>query len=226
MTNGTPKLNAALIKARRAFPHIVLDKQVNFRLSSGRNMEFGYATLENLYQTLTPSLLENGLCLSHRVDGTLLVVTLRHESGEMIESVIEMGRVSTETTVVKDGRTVVTTDNTPDWKEYGKAITYATRYAVAGILGVRGEEDLDAPGLKADSIDNVGFDPTAVVNGLNGPALEWAVNVLGLNPNNPSELANYMRNVLKLSHWNEFQGTPASLVAGYKRHNAAQSAQV
>ena len=90
-------------------------------------MFYKYADLSAVYDAVRKPLAENGLALTHSLDGEDLVCRLIHVSGEQVVSVVHVGRPGN------------------DWKEFGSKLTYATRYCVSGLLALASEEDMDAP---------------------------------------------------------------------------------
>ena len=130
--DGTPHLNAALARAAATFKAIkrTSEAKVSYRDKSGnwKNYSFRYAGLDEIYSAVRESLSRERLALSHQIldGGKRLLVTLRHASGERLESGVELG-------------------NHADWKEFGGALTYSTRYAVSGLLGIAPDDDRDAP---------------------------------------------------------------------------------
>ena len=87
-----------------------------------------FADLANVLSTVTPPLLANNLVITQTFAEDCLVTTLRHTSGETIES--------TTMLVMGEGR-----NKTHEW---GKAVTYQRRYAVCSILGLVADMDNDA----------------------------------------------------------------------------------
>lgn len=104
----------------------------------GLNTHFGnkYASLNNLLEAATPALSSNGLsvvqaseCVSR--DGAppigVVVTKLMHESGEWIESELEVPLAASLS-----------------YQELGKALTYLRRYSLASMVGIPSDEDDDA----------------------------------------------------------------------------------
>ena len=116
------ELTKALLKAQGAFPAIKKDA------TAGKEggFTYKYATLGNIYRSVRKPLADAGLVLSHTLQNGSVTARLLHISGESVESSIEIGQ-------------------TKDWKDLGKAITYSTRYAVCGLLGICPDDDVDAP---------------------------------------------------------------------------------
>jgi len=92
-----------------------------------------FADLANVLSTITPPLLANGLVLTQTFEEDCLTTTLRHVSGETIDS--------TTMLIVAEGR-----NKTQEW---GKAVTYQRRYAACAILGLVADMDVDAEATPA-----------------------------------------------------------------------------
>ncbi|BDA74426.1 hypothetical protein CAL7716_085920 [Calothrix sp. PCC 7716] len=119
----TPQLNAALAKAKKGFPQILANRRVKIPTKSGREISFTYAELEEIAESITPMLSENGLCLSSQMryleNGKFcLVTTLRHESGEFLESFFPLP------------------ESVGDAKDLGSQISYGRRYNVLCLLEI------------------------------------------------------------------------------------------
>ena len=113
------EITKALIEFHRSVDKI--DK--NARGNYGK-----FADLANVLSTITPPLLANGLVLTQTFEEDCLTTTLRHVSGETIDS--------TTMLIVAEGR-----NKTQEW---GKAVTYQRRYAACAILGLVADMDVDA----------------------------------------------------------------------------------
>ena len=125
----TPKLNAAIAKAKAEFPKILANKSVKIPTKSGREIKFTYAELEEIIPAVTPTLSANGLAIAHQLqfvgDRYCLVSSLRHESGEQIESVFPLPL------------------NFDDPKDLGNKITYGRRYSTLCLLDIVASDDGD-----------------------------------------------------------------------------------
>jgi hypothetical protein len=125
----TPNLNIALAKAKLEFPAILAAKKVNIPTKTGRKIEFAYAELEDIQDAVTPTLSKNGLVIISQMRleaGVLLLATsLRHKSGEDIESIF------------------VLPANSGDPKELGAAISYGRRYNTLCLLEITTVEPSD-----------------------------------------------------------------------------------
>jgi hypothetical protein len=84
-----------------------------------------YATLENILDTIKPTLAKCGLSFSQFPDGDGLTTILMHTSGEFLKANTKM----------------TLRDQTPQGQ--GSAITYMRRYALSAVLGIATEEDDD-----------------------------------------------------------------------------------
>ena len=84
-----------------------------------------YATLENILDTIKPTLAKCGLSFSQFPDGEGLTTILMHTSGEFLKANTKM----------------TLRDQTPQGQ--GSAITYMRRYALSAVLGIATEEDDD-----------------------------------------------------------------------------------
>ncbi|RCJ20183.1 hypothetical protein A6S26_05525 [Nostoc sp. ATCC 43529] len=118
----TPQLNAALAKAKAEFPTILANKNVKIPTKTGREINFTYAELEEIAQAVVPTLSANGLAIAHQMqfveDKFCLVSTLRHESGEQIESLYPLPI------------------GFSDAKELGIQISYSRRYNTLCLLDI------------------------------------------------------------------------------------------
>jgi len=88
-----------------------------------------------------------------------LTTMLAHSSGEWVSSDWPVCPVS----------------ETAAPQRMGAALTYARRYALFTLVGIAGEDDLDAPDLKAPTVQNVGIvtplaNPNGRLNGSQGPS--------------------------------------------------------
>lgn len=123
-------LAGALAKAQAKIRGAVKDSANPFFKSS-------YADLQSVWDACRGPLTENGLCVIQTTDenaqGTQLVTTLAHESGEFVS-----GRMP-----------VLPLKNEP--QAIGSAISYARRYALAAIVGVYQTDD-DAETAQARNV--------------------------------------------------------------------------
>ncbi|WP_414755597.1 ERF family protein [Anabaena sp. CCY 9910] len=118
----TPNLNAALAKAKAEIPAILANRNVKIPTKSGREISFTYAELEEIQPKITPVLSVNGLAIAHQMifieTRYCLVSTLRHESGEQIDSVFPLP------------------NDFNDAKELGVQISYGRRYNTLCLLDI------------------------------------------------------------------------------------------
>lgn len=111
------KILTALLKAKLTFKPIRKNKKSN------RNE---YADLESILLSVEPSLLENGIVISHTIDEMGLATSLYHvESGEFLVSVYP---------IKWEGLSA---------QQKGSEITYGRRYTLTGLLGVVADTDDD-----------------------------------------------------------------------------------
>lgn len=82
-----------------------------------------YADLQSVWDAVRAPLSKNGLCIIQTVEGSELVTTLCHSSGQWIRGALVM------------------TPQKKDPQGIGSAITYARRYSVEAICGIGREDD-------------------------------------------------------------------------------------
>ncbi|WP_256874470.1 ERF family protein [Nostoc sp. C057] len=118
----TPQLNAALAKAKAEIPTILANRTVKIPTKAGREISFTYAELEEILPAITPILSQYGMAIAHQmgfVEGKYcLISTLRHESGEQLESLFLLP------------------SDFNDPKDLGAKITYGRRYSTLCLLDV------------------------------------------------------------------------------------------
>ncbi|MBO3463859.1 ERF family protein [Aetokthonos hydrillicola Thurmond2011] len=127
----TPQLNAALAKAKAEIPTILANKNVKIPTKSGREISFTYAELEEIQPKITPVLSACGLAIAKRCCEAqiahqmafietrfCLLSSLRHESGEQIDSVFPLP------------------GDFNDAKELGIQISYGRRYNTLCLLDI------------------------------------------------------------------------------------------
>ena len=145
------ELAGALAKASADFKPVEKDAEASFETKKGALIKFRYATLGNVYKAVRPGLSKNGLSVVHQCNEGALVSLLIHSSGEWISSTIPIGH--------------------PDeWKQYGGALTYAKRYATAGLLAVAADEDTDVAGLEGLGPDRDKAPPARAEKSRRAPA--------------------------------------------------------
>lgn len=116
------ELLTALVAAKATFKPIPKDKINPFHKSK-------YASLDAVLGAVEPSLLTNGLTLSHTVADGKLVTRIYHTSGDFLESSFNLPELS-------------------DPQKLGSIISYYRRYAVCGLLSVTADEDDDGNAAK------------------------------------------------------------------------------
>ena len=118
----TPQLNAALAKAKAEIPTILANRTVKIPTKTGREISFTYAELEEILPAITPVLSQHGMAVAHQmgfVEGKYcLISTLRHESGEQLESLFLLP------------------SDFNDPKDLGIKISYGRRYNTLCLLDV------------------------------------------------------------------------------------------
>ncbi|MHC5717426.1 MAG: ERF family protein [Nostoc sp.] len=118
----TPQLNAALAKAKSEIPAILANRNVKIPTKSGREISFTYAELEEIQPKITPALSACGLAIAHQMifleSRYCLLSSLRHESGEQIDSVFPLPK------------------DFNDAKEIGIQISYGRRYNTLCLLDI------------------------------------------------------------------------------------------
>lgn len=130
MIENIQELAAALVKAQGQFPGVV---------RTGRNphLKSEYATLDDIIASVRSPLAENGLCILQPLESGEGKITIRtvllHQSGQSIESVVEVSTPGTSA-----GRNAI--------QELGAAITYMKRYSLAAMLGIAADTDGDGEG--------------------------------------------------------------------------------
>lgn len=121
------ELVGALAKARAKFDEPKKDGRAKFKTRRGDTVEFSYSSLPELYRCTAVQLAEQGLVVMHQIIREIYCLTsLLHSSGEWMASMVVIGMPE-------------------DWKEWGGGLTYAKRNCMKGLLGIEGDDDLDAP---------------------------------------------------------------------------------
>lgn len=151
MSEKTDAIVGALAKAQAKLQAIKRNKEVTVTPKSGRgSYKFSYATLDAIIEHVRGVLTENGLWFTqttapvYGADNAiapglvLLRTTLHHESGQWIAS--EM----------------LVPDQTTN-QEFGSALTYRRRYALATLLGIAADSDDDGNISDGNEIED---DPT------------------------------------------------------------------
>lgn len=128
------ELAAALAKAQSEITAPPRNKTVTVKTKTGARYEFRYATLDSIIDHIRGPLTSNGLCFTQAIEGTELVTTLYHTSGQSIGS-------RTPLIVQEQGN-----------QAFGSAITYMRRYALTALLGIAADEDDDANAAEGNQI--------------------------------------------------------------------------
>lgn len=129
-TSETPKLAAALAKARPKFKPLKRTKKATiYSKRTGKEFTYSYATLSDVLECCIDALSAEGLSLSAQtVNGpggvAINRVTLLHESGESRSSEMIL-------------------PITTDIRDFGSALTYSTRYQSSLLVMLAPDEDDD-----------------------------------------------------------------------------------
>ena len=123
------ELMTALAKAQGAIGDITRDRVVTVRSQKG-SYQFKYATLSNIIKGIKKALSDNGIAYTqvltwHREDRLYYLTTNLHCKNQFISSV---------TPLISSGH---------GNQEFGSALTYMKRYALAALVGVAADEDDD-----------------------------------------------------------------------------------
>lgn len=136
--------NAALAAAQAEFPAITKSK-VGWTTDTGADgrpapKQYHYADIADLLNACRPVLAAKGITVMQlpRIDGTMMMLDTRLQHGE------EWMEAEYPVCVI-----------TAHPREIGAALTYARRYALAPMIGVAAEEDMDGAG--AGAIDPLGL---------------------------------------------------------------------
>lgn len=120
------ELSASLAKAQGAMKVAVFDRQ-------NPHFKNRYASLAATIEAIRKPLADNGLSITQttemRNSAFVLVTTLRHSSGQWVESEYPLP-ISAKP------------------QELGSALTYARRYSVAAIASIAADDDDDAEGAR------------------------------------------------------------------------------
>ncbi len=94
---------------------------------------YSYASLTDILEVINPILKKHKLGFTQPINGNIIKTILFHESGEMLESEIEVP-------------TGVQLQGMNHFQVMGSAITYLRRYALSSMLGIVTDKDVDANG--------------------------------------------------------------------------------
>ena len=126
MTDPTPKLNAALVEARKEFGPLHKNA-VNAFLKKQDGSPHRFADLSAILDLIDDVLLKHGVVVMQHPGGTEtmaeMTTELRHVSGEMTSSTAKCPAVKA------------------DPQGYGAAYTYLRRFALEGMMGLRAVDD-------------------------------------------------------------------------------------
>jgi hypothetical protein len=151
------QLAAALAKAQGELinPEKTLKATIREEGSRGAEKTFNYASLSSGLEIVRKTLGQHEIATVQttsieEANGIIKLTTLlAHASGEWIASDWPVCPVSETTTPHR----------------MGMALTYARRYALFTLVGIAGEDDLDAPDLATPTKQNLGSDRPAFGNG-------------------------------------------------------------
>src|SRR5258708_5425436 len=133
----------ALAKAQGAFPEIERNRTVTVQpRSGGHAYQFKYATLSAIIDAIRKPLSEAGLAytqiISHDADTGFYVLTTTLWFGNQF--------LSSKTPIIAEGQTN---------QQFGSALTYMKRYALAAILGIAADEDDDGNAADGNEVKGV-----------------------------------------------------------------------
>lgn len=99
---------------------------------------YTYADLTQIHSIINPILRKHGLCIVQPLDNEGIKTILFHvESGESLESF---------TTIPKIKLGIMN-----EYQSFGSGVTYYRRYALASMLGLITDKDLDACGVQVEA---------------------------------------------------------------------------
>ena len=117
--NEEKTIYAALVKAQSEFKPLK-------KTATNPFLKSKYSTLDDIMEATKKALAENGLGFTQSVRGNVVVTTIFHISGQVIESEFPL---------------II---NEQDPQKQGAAYTYARRYCLQAALGITAENDDDA----------------------------------------------------------------------------------
>jgi hypothetical protein len=117
--NDEKTIYAALVKAQSEFKPLK-------KTATNPFLKSKYSTLDDIMEATKKALAENGLGFTQSVRGNVVVTTIFHISGNVIESEFPL---------------II---NEQDPQKQGAAYTYARRYCLQAALGITAENDDDA----------------------------------------------------------------------------------
>lgn len=124
----------ALIEASKNFKKPSFNKKVKYQ---GR--DFAYADLAEIYNCVKSPLLAEGIIIKHEIacieDKTFLATYLQYKDGsKIVESIFPLSLLN------------------QTMQQVGAQLTYAKRYALAGMLSLAAEDDDDAISIKEEKL--------------------------------------------------------------------------
>jgi len=129
---STAKLNAAFAKAQGAFVQPEMNRTAEVKKEGRLLYTTHYADLNAIVEAIRKALSENELSFTQAIlprgNGWVLVLTLRHSSGEETESVMPL------------------TFGSLTAQQIGSQLTYLKRYQVSAFFGIAADADDDANG--------------------------------------------------------------------------------
>ncbi len=133
----------ALFKAQGEFPDIERNRTVTVQpRSGGQPYQFKYATLSAIIDAIRKPLSANGLAytqiISHDIESGFYILTTTLYCGEQY--------LSSKTPIIIEGSSN---------QQFGSALTYMKRYALAAILGIAADEDDDGNAADGNEIKAV-----------------------------------------------------------------------
>jgi hypothetical protein len=141
-------LIAALAKAQGAIGDIERNRTVTVRpKSGGQEYSFRYATLSAIFTAIKKPLADNGIgytqVISHDAYGGFYVLTTTIYHGNQF--------ISSKVPLIAEGGSN---------QQFGSALTYMKRYALAALLGIAADEDDDGNAADGNEIKSLADKPT------------------------------------------------------------------
>lgn len=134
----TPKLNEALAKAQGEFIQPEKNKSVEVKKEGRTLYTTKYADLKNVIESFRQQLSKNGLSFTQKTilgsKGWILLLTLRHSSGEYDETGMP-----------------INLEGPP--QQVGSQLTYLKRYQAAAYFGIAADDDDDANGATGNQAE-------------------------------------------------------------------------
>ena len=137
----------ALSKAQGEVSNPPRNRTVTVRTKTNASYQFSYTTLDVLLETVRPVLSKHGLAIVQTIEGDTVETLLLHISGEYVGS---------STPIMVSERSA---------QAYGSGVTYARRYAIAGLLGIASDEDDDANAADGNDVSPATTKKKPRVNG-------------------------------------------------------------